>query len=127
MTVRGELHADDVIVRCAGEVDEVDRDYARQKVSRVGAVASRPVRYAKVALRLEADPARTQPASAAAELDVDGRVARATGRAATMREAIDLAEARLRTVVERLAHRVPSERRRHRDTTSWHHGDGARP
>jgi len=120
---RTTIEADDVVVRLAGHVDEVDRVYAQTKVAHVARVAPRPVLFAKVELRAEPDPARVRPARVTGELDVDGRIVRARAEAPTMHEAIDLAEARLRVTLERLAHHVPSERRRHRESTSWHHGD----
>ena len=119
------LAADDVVVRLGGDIAAVDRVYAQEKVAHVARIAPRPVRYAKVDLHIEPDPARVRPAVATAELDVDGRVVHAKADAATMHEAIDLVEARLRVALERLAHRVPSERRRHRDAGSWHHGDAS--
>jgi ribosome-associated translation inhibitor RaiA len=126
---RTTVAADDVVVRIAGHVDDDDRAYAQEKVAHVARVAPRPVRFAKVELRVEPDPARDRPAVVTNELDVDGRVVRARAEAPTVHEAIDLAEARLRITLERLAHHVPSERRRHRDRASWHHGDpvGPRP
>jgi ribosome-associated translation inhibitor RaiA len=95
------IEADDVVVRVAGHVDDTDREYAQTKVAHVARNARRPVRYAKVDLRAEPDPARVHPAVVAGELDVDGQVMRAHADAATMHEAIDLLEDRLRVVLER--------------------------
>jgi len=115
--------ADAVVVHRVGDVNDDDRVYGQGKVAHAARSAPRPVRYAKLDLRVEPDPARALPAIVTAELDVDGRVVRARAEAPTVHEAIDLADARLRQNLERLAHHVTSERRRHRDDASWHHGD----
>jgi ribosome-associated translation inhibitor RaiA len=124
---RTTIEADDVVVRLAGHIENGDRSYAQEKVAHVARIAPRPVHYAKVELRFEPDPARARPALVTGELDVDGRIVRARADAPTMHEAVDLAEARLRAALERLAHHDTSERRRHRDRSSWHHGDAPTP
>ncbi len=73
--------------------------------------------FARVDLTAHADPARERPCFAKAELDVNGQVVRAHAAAATMFEAIDLLERRLRERLERFAHHAeatapPAARRR---------------
>ena len=124
-SMRTTVESGEVVLHVVGSIDDADREYAQTKIAHAARIAPRPVRYAKVELREEADPARVRPSLVTGELDVDGRIVRARAAAATMHEAIDLAEARLRVALERLAQHVPSERDRHRDATTWHHGDAA--
>jgi ribosome-associated translation inhibitor RaiA len=112
-------------VSAHGGVSAAERAYAREKVAHVARFAPGPVLDADIRLRQEADPGRERPAVAEAFLDVDGRPVRSQVAAATMREAIDLLEARLRRRLRRLGARSRSRARRHRDAGpgEWHHGD----
>jgi ribosome-associated translation inhibitor RaiA len=114
-----------VVVESRGDVSSAERDYAEKKVARVRSLAPGPVLFAEVTLTAHADAARERPASAKAELDVNGRLVRAHVAARTMLEAIDLLEARLRNRLERFAHHEESKHLRHRsrDEHEWHHGD----
>ena len=108
-----------------GRVSSAERAYAREKVAHLARLAPGPVLDAHVRLRHEPDPARQRPAVAEATLDLDGRPVRSHVAAATMREAIDLLDARLRRRLERLSDRARAQQRRHRDAGpgEWHHGD----
>ena len=115
----------EVVVQARGEVSATERAYAREKIDRLRGLAPRPVLFARVDLTAHADPARERPAFAKAELDVDGQVVRAHAAAATMFEAIDLLEARLRDRLERFAHHAEAKHLRLRGGREheWRHGD----
>ena len=114
-----------VVVEARGEVSARERVYAQEKINRIVGLAPGPVLFARVDLTAHADPARERPAFATAELDVNGRLVRAHVAAATMLEAIDLLEARLRDRLERYAHRAEAQHLRHRGggEHEWRHGD----
>ena len=84
--------------------------------------------FARVDLTAHSDPAREHPAFAKAELDVNGQVVRAHVAAATMFEAVDLLEARLRERLERFAHHEEAKHLRFRGEREheWKHGDAGR-
>ena len=115
----------DVVLQARGDVTVAEREYAEAKVNRLPGLASVPVLGARVVLTQHDDPARERPASAKGEVDVNGRVVHAHVAAATMHEAIDLLDARLRERIERLSQRRRSKLRRVRgtDRSEWHHGD----
>jgi ribosome-associated translation inhibitor RaiA len=121
----------EVFVQTRGEVTAADCAYARDKVARLRGLAPGPVLFARVDLTFHADPARERPAFAKAELDVDGTLVRAHVAAATMHEAIDLLEHRLRGRIERYAHHAEARHLRLRgdEPHEWRHGDepAARP
>ena len=114
----------DVVVQARGEVSAAEREYARNKIARVRDVAPGPVLFVRVDLTAHADPARERPAFAKAELDVNGKLVRAHVAAATMFEAIDLLEGRLRERLERFAHHAEAQHLRFRGGDhEWRHGD----
>ncbi|HEX6312777.1 MAG TPA: sigma 54 modulation/S30EA ribosomal C-terminal domain-containing protein [Acidimicrobiia bacterium] len=113
-----------VVVTGRGDVTRRDRSYAHDKVAHVLRFARAPVRYSRVVLTKEPDPARERPAIAEADVDVDGQPVRVKVAAERMHTAIDLLEARLRRRLDRLADRERSTHLRHRDE-AWHHGDAA--
>jgi ribosome-associated translation inhibitor RaiA len=115
----------DPAVETRGGVTSDERAYAHEKLAHIARFAPAPVLDARLRLRYEPDPARERPATAEATLDVNGRAVRAHVAAATMREATDLLEARLRRRLEHLAERDQSLELRHRDAGpgEWHHGD----
>ena len=78
-------------------------EYARSKTGELGRLTHRPVLHARVKLTTHHDPAVQRPVIAQANLDVEGRLVRAQVEAATVREAIDRLEARLRHLLERAA------------------------
>jgi ribosome-associated translation inhibitor RaiA len=93
-----------------GEVTPATMDYARQKVGAVLRLAPAPVLFARVTLAQETAPDIERPAIAKASLDVNGQPVRAHVAAATMPEAIDLLEAKLRHGLEVLTERRQSRR-----------------
>ena len=100
-------------------------DYARQKVSALFGQAHRPVLFARVRLTGHGNPALERPIVAQGNLDVNGRVIRAQVAAATMTEAVDALEARLRSRLERSAQHWEARRGRHYhpDRPEWRYGD----
>jgi ribosome-associated translation inhibitor RaiA len=115
----------DVVLQCRGEVTAAERDYAESKIARLSGLVSAPILFARVVLTTHDDPARGRPVSAKGELDVNGRPVLAHVAAATVHEAVDLLDARLRERLERYAHHRQSKARRGRgsDAGQWHHGD----
>ena len=115
-----------LVVHAHGDTSHVERAYGKDKIAHLVALAPAPVLYGKVDLIAHADPARERPASAKAELDVNGHVIRAHATGSTMFEAIDCLEARLRRRIERSAHLQASRHFRHRDDGhDWQRGDPA--
>ena len=119
----------DVVVQARGEVSAGERAYAHDKVEHVSSRAPSPVLFARVDLTAHSDPARERPAFAKAELDVNGQVVRAHAAAASMLEAIDLLDTRLRERLERVAHREESKHLRLRGEREheWKHGEETMP
>jgi ribosome-associated translation inhibitor RaiA len=115
----------DPSVETRGRVTDDERAYSLEKLRHVSRFAPGPILHARLRLHHEPDPGRERPAIAEASLDINGRAVRAHVAAPTMREAIDLLEARLRRRIDRLAERDQALRLRHRDAGSgeWHHGD----
>ena len=112
-------------VTLRGHVGEGAARYARTKVAQALAVAHRPVRQAHVVLDFHHDPALERKATAEANATVDGTMVRAKAAAATMSEAVDELEYRLRRRLVQLQER---SRDRHRWTGvatahEWRHGD----
>jgi ribosome-associated translation inhibitor RaiA len=108
-----------------GDVTSGQRRHAEEKLERLAKLAHRPVLFAKLELRHEADPALERPAVAKATLDLSGHVVRAHVAAPTMDEAADRLEARLRRKLE-----ILEEHREGRRTETglpapgeWRHGD----
>ena len=118
-------NVNDVVVQARGEVSAAEREYAGDKIARVRDLAPAPVLFVRVDLTAHADPARERPAFAKAELDVNGTLVRAHVAAATMFEAIDLLEGRLRERLERFAHHAEAQHLRFRGggDHEWRHGD----
>jgi ribosome-associated translation inhibitor RaiA len=117
----------EVLVQARGEISKAERAYAHDKVEHLLTLVRGPVLFARVDLTLHSDPAREHPAFAKAEIDVNGRIVRAHFAAATMHEAVDLLEARLRARLERFAHHEEAKHLRHRGEREreWRHGDEA--
>jgi ribosome-associated translation inhibitor RaiA len=76
--------------------------YASEKVTTVLRHTSQPVLYARVRLSQAHDPAVARPASARAEIDLNGRLVCVHSHAGTPQEAIDRMQQRLRTRIEHL-------------------------
>ncbi len=122
-------NSNEVVVQTRGEVNEAERLYARDRFGRLRELVPGPVLFARVDLDRHTDPARERPAFAKAEFDVNGQVVRADVAAATMSEAIDLLEGRLRERLERVAHREEAKHLRFRGggDHEWRHGDEVAP
>jgi len=97
--------ATDMVVQTHGDVNRWEREYARDKIDRLRSMAGAPVLFARVDLRRFTDPARERPADAKASLDVNGSLVRAHVAAASITEAVDLLDARLRERLVRLTGR----------------------
>ncbi|GAB3789777.1 ribosome hibernation promotion factor [Nocardioides ungokensis] len=123
MSVSAESVPVEVTLR--GHVGSHARDYARDKVA-AALVGERPSRlHAHVVLERRADPAVTRSNRAEVTADVGGAVLRAHAVAASMGEAVDEMESRLRRQLVQLRDRT---RTRHRWTGiagehEWRHGD----
>ncbi|MFI5053396.1 MAG: HPF/RaiA family ribosome-associated protein [Acidimicrobiia bacterium] len=119
----------EVVVQARGTVSAAERAYAHDKVEHLLPLAPGPVLFARVELVAHADPARERPAFAKTEIDMNGRLVRAHVAAATMFEAADLLEARLRERLEHVAHYQESKHLRARGGSEheWRHGDWAPP
>jgi ribosome-associated translation inhibitor RaiA len=117
--------AGELVVQARGEVSATERGYAHEKVDRLRNLAPAPVLFARVDLTAHADPARERPCFAKAEIDVNGQLVRAHAAGATMFEAIDLLERRLRERIERFAHHAEATHLRLRGAGEheWRHGD----
>jgi hypothetical protein len=84
-----------------------------------------PVLFARLKLALAKDPARPKPAEAQITLDINGELLRVHVAAATMREAADLVQRRLRDKLEQRAQHRDDLRTRgaERVPGEWRHGD----
>jgi ribosome-associated translation inhibitor RaiA len=89
-----------------GDVRAADAAYARRKVGTALVTSRRPVLAVRIRLRRLQNPALALPAVATATADVNGQVVRAQVAGATMREAIDALERRLRRASELLGDRI---------------------
>jgi ribosome-associated translation inhibitor RaiA len=85
----------DVTPEAAAEVE--------RRIAALAEYTSEPILYARVRITRVADPATPRPVIAQGNLDVNGRIARAQVAAGTLREALDLLQARLRQRLRRLA------------------------
>jgi ribosome-associated translation inhibitor RaiA len=92
----------DVQVRTVGPVPSFAARYAARKVGSLARLISRPVLSARVRLTQSENRSVVRPAIAQGTLDVNGRVVRAHVASATMREAVDALEDRLRDQLDRL-------------------------
>jgi ribosome-associated translation inhibitor RaiA len=117
--------APDVVVTTRGLVAPPDVGYVERKVRARLAESGDPAPSARVVLTAHEDPARERAASAKAGLDLhDGRTLRAHAAAATMHEAIDALDARLRRRVAVAEHEIGDDRRRLRPDAEgdWQRG-----
>jgi ribosome-associated translation inhibitor RaiA len=114
-----------VEVSSSGRVTRQDRAHARDKIARALRVAPRPVLRATARLWVDANPSLERPAIVKVRADMGGRVVRSHVAATNMRDAIDLAEHRLR---RQLADLAAADRDRVRTSAvpppgEWRHGD----
>jgi ribosome-associated translation inhibitor RaiA len=94
----------DVVVETKGEVSLAAPDYARAKLLALLERVDGPVLAARVRLTQEPNHAVAKPSLAQATVDLDGRPVHAHVAAATMREAVDLLQHRLRSRIDHLRH-----------------------
>lgn len=121
-----DIHEDfDLAVSTQGDVSAEERRYAEEKFRRVAELAPERVLHARLRLTLGRDPARARPAIVKGALDLGGHILRAHVAAATMREATDFFEHRMRDRLDRITERPRSGHLRSRDAGpgEWHHGD----
>ncbi len=93
----------DVEVVTHGRVRPEVVEYARQKIAHLQRYGRGPIAHVRIKLVQSDDPAVTRPAQAQANLDIDGRMLRAQLAAATLYEAVDLLQERLRNRLSRMA------------------------
>lgn len=125
MAARGSSPGPAVTITTRGPVSAVDVDYADGKIGALLSASPDPAAVARVVLTAHEDPARAHAASAKAGLDLhDGRSLRAHAAAATMHEAIDALDARLRRRLAVEEHEIDDDRRRMRSAAEgeWQHG-----
>ncbi|MDT3445459.1 MULTISPECIES: HPF/RaiA family ribosome-associated protein [unclassified Pseudofrankia] len=96
MTSTSRLGPGTITVQITGPVSQPARDYAVEKVNALAQLCHEPILHARISLDAGGRPG-TVPASAAVSLDVNGTPVRARAEGTTLREAIDLLQARLRT------------------------------
>src|SRR3954454_15143880 len=92
-----------VQVRTRGPVPSFASSYATRKIGSLARLISRPVLSARVRLTQSENPSLARPAVGQATIDINGRIVRAHVASATMREAVDALEDRLRDQLDRLA------------------------
>jgi ribosome-associated translation inhibitor RaiA len=93
----------EVRISISGEVPEGTSDYARDKIAKAARIAHDPVLDARIRITVHPDPAVQPAVTAQVNLDVNGRMVHVQIEAPTVREAVDLLEARLRTRLDRAA------------------------
>ncbi|NBM20625.1 sigma 54 modulation/S30EA ribosomal C-terminal domain-containing protein [Streptomyces sp. GC420] len=119
------LEIPEIQVETRGQVPPDAARYAREKVQAVLGQTREPILFARVKLTRTANPATERPVIAQANVDVNGRPARAHTAGETETQAIDLLEERLSGQLARLAQHW--EARRGKTTApgehEWRHGD----
>ncbi len=86
-----------------GDVGDLARQYATEKLTHVARYVHEPVLFGRVTLTRVPDPAASHKAEAEATLDLNGRPVHARAAAHGMTEAIDLLEKRLRNQLQHLS------------------------
>ncbi|MGZ4147199.1 MAG: ribosome hibernation promotion factor, partial [Actinomycetota bacterium] len=130
---RGEPGLDlEVVTSGRPAVDPATIAYAKKKIARAAESAPRPVSFGRIKLRHEPHGSIERPSAVEVMLDVDGRAVRVHVAAPTLREAIDIAEERLRRQLTDIEHRTAFLRRRLTGAATpgeWRHEDapGHRP
>jgi ribosome-associated translation inhibitor RaiA len=92
----------EVSVETRGAVPADVKGYAREKVWALSRFAPEPILFSRVRLTYAAHAAVSRPAFAQATIDVNGRPVHAHAAGASMPEAIDLLQAKLRARLTRL-------------------------
>ncbi|MFE9094732.1 HPF/RaiA family ribosome-associated protein [Streptomyces sp. NPDC007264] len=116
--------APDIQVEAQGQMPPDVTEYAREKVGALIERTREPVLFARVKLTHMANPAMQRPAVAQANLDVNGRLARAHVAAPTMTEAVDQLQDRLSERMQRLERHWQARRGRMPvpEPHEWRHG-----
>jgi hypothetical protein len=99
-----------VITQSVGTVPAGAREYAREKIVALAHVTGEPILGARITLRLEAAAAPARPAVVQVEMDVNGHPVRAHADGATLREATDLVQSRVRAQLGRRGGRRLADR-----------------
>jgi ribosome-associated translation inhibitor RaiA len=94
----------DIVVETRGEVSSAAPEYARTKLAAVLERLDGPVLATRVTLTQEPNHAVARPSLAKATVDLNGRPVRAHVAGATMQEAVDLLQDRLRARLNRVRH-----------------------
>jgi ribosome-associated translation inhibitor RaiA len=97
------VRIEDVETVTRGDIPPDLADYAAEKVRALARYCPEPVLHARATLTGHRDPAMPRPFTAQLNLDLNGRPVRAQAAASTAREAIDVAQARLRRRLPELA------------------------
>jgi len=79
----------DVVVTARGDLEDAEKDRARRRVGALDRYVGDPVLGAHVTLTLQANPRLARPASAEAELNVNGHMIHGHVAGETMSQAID--------------------------------------
>lgn len=116
-----------VDVSTEGAVADDDRARAVKMIGTVATAFGDPVLHASIRLRQAADPAQARPAKARATIDLNGEPLRSHASGATMSEAIDRLDQRLRDRIDHVAAHRRAIRRRGPTSPpgEWRHGDRA--
>jgi ribosome-associated translation inhibitor RaiA len=126
MRERTNWQQPDVAVSVNGSVPPDMAEYAQTRIAGLAERAHEPIEFGRARLTQSGDPANERPAEVQANLDLNGRVVRAHVAAATMTEAIELAQERLAHQLDHLARRHPSTRRdasaKNEPEHEWWHG-----
>jgi ribosome-associated translation inhibitor RaiA len=108
-------------VQTQGEMPRDSADRARAKVLALVNQVREPVLFARVKLTWRANQAMERRALAQANLDVNGRLARASVAAETMSKAIDLLQDRLSRRMDRLNEHWEARRGKMAQANEWRH------
>ena len=117
--------APELAVSSHGRVPAWARAEVEEKLAKLARFAPRPVLFGRARLTHEEDPALERPETITASMDASGQIVRAHVAAASMADAIDLLEQRLRRVLGELSER--EEAGRHESGVpqpgTWRHAD----
>lgn len=97
------LESSDPVVTAEARIGEADREYARDTIRKLSRFAPCPVLASRIVLQIEPNRSQARPAIAKAMIDIGGHVLHAHAAGEELREAIDLAEARLEGQLHELA------------------------
>lgn len=103
MRTRQPTATTEVEVVTHGHVPQRFVEYARDKIADLARYTGEPIPHLRLTLAYAGDPAVSRPARAQANLDLNGRLLRGEVVAASLREAVDLLQARLRHRLSRMA------------------------